>query len=277
MSVKERWYGTNTLKISTQEAIESILSIVKTDFRICFVYIFGSRTTGNSSQESDIDIAFYTYNGYTWDDYYLFYGKITKIISSDRLDLIWLNHLEPVLTFEIITRGKVVYCADKDILDTFDRRARGLFYDYAIYLQRRSRLGYRKESQMKRLMALRSYQQDLEEIGDISFESYIKDKKTKYAVERLLFLMCESILDFLDHLLSSRFNTVSNSYEDIIENALKNRVIDNSVYSRLSGLGGFRNILAHEYLGISDNEVFKNLQKMKGMISIIFERFEDTI
>lgn len=130
---------------------------------------------------------------------------------------------------------------------------------------------------MKRLMALRSYQQDFKAIGNISFESYVKDKKTKYAVERLLFLICESILDFLDHLLASKFNKVSNSYEDIIENSFKNEVIDASTYSQLSGLGGFRNIVAHEYLGISDNEVFKNLQKMKDIISSVIERFEDTI
>lgn len=121
---------------------------------------------------------------------------------------------------------------------------------------------YRKESLIKRIEQLREYSHDLKETQGISFEHYINDKRVKYATERLLFLIAENILDFLDHLLSSRFEVVSDSYEEIMENAYKKALIDDSLYQKLKGLGSFRNILAHEYLNLSDKEVFRNLQKM---------------
>lgn len=83
-----------------------------------------------------------------------------------------------------------------------------------------------------------------------------------------------NILDFLDHILSSRFEIISESYEDIIENAYKKSLLEEPLYSKLKGLGGFRNILAHEYLYLSDEEVFKNFIKMLGVIDEVIESFE---
>ncbi len=106
---------------------------------------------------------------------------------------------------------------------------------------------YRKESLIKRIEKLKEYRNDISELKSFTFEEYLKDKKTKYSTERLLFLICENILDFFDHLLSSRFEVVSDSYEEIITNAYKKGLIDRAMYEKLKGLGGFRNVLAHEY------------------------------
>ncbi len=124
---------------------------------------------------------------------------------------------------------------------------------------------------------MREYRHDLKQMSDITFEQYVKDKRTKYSIERLLFLISENILDFLDHILSSQFEIISESYEDIIENALKKKVMDDSLYLKLKGLGGFRNVLAHEYMNLSDAEVFRNLNKMLKMIDNIIDAFENTV
>ncbi|MGB9715888.1 MAG: type VII toxin-antitoxin system HepT family RNase toxin [Thermodesulfovibrionales bacterium] len=138
-------------------------------------------------------------------------------------------------------------------------------------------LVYRKESFLKRIEKLREYRHDLKQMSGISFEEYIKDRKIKYSIERLLFLISENILDFFDHILSSQFEIISESYEDIIDNAYKKDLINASLYSNLKGLGGFRNILAHEYLDISDEEVFRNFRKTLGMIDNLIEAFENII
>jgi uncharacterized protein YutE (UPF0331/DUF86 family) len=138
-------------------------------------------------------------------------------------------------------------------------------------------LVYRKESLLKRIEKLREYRHDLKEMGDTPFEQYLRDKKIKYSIERLLFLIAENILDFLDHILSSRFEMISESYEDIIENAYKRALINDDLYSRLKGLGGFRNILAHEYLYLSDDEVFRNFKKMIEMIDDAIDSFEKMV
>lgn len=136
---------------------------------------------------------------------------------------------------------------------------------------------YRRESLLKRIEKLREYRHDLKQMSDITFEEYVKDKRTKYSIERLLFLISENILDFLDHILSSQFEIISESYEDIIENARKKEVMDDSLYSKLKGLGGFRNVLAHEYMNLSDEEVFRNLHKMLKMIDNIIDAFENAV
>ena len=136
---------------------------------------------------------------------------------------------------------------------------------------------YRRETLIKRIEKLREYRHDLKQMSDIAFEQYVQDKQIKYSIERLLFLISENILDFLDHILSSRFEIVSESYEDIIENALKKKVIDDSLYLKLKGLGGFRNVLAHEYMNLSDKEVFRNFKKMLKMIDHIIDTFESVV
>lgn len=136
---------------------------------------------------------------------------------------------------------------------------------------------YKKEAMLKRIEKLCEYRHDLKEMECLSFDEYIKDKKTKYFMERLLFLIAEDILDSLDHVLSSKFETISDSYEDIIDNAYKNSIIDHSMYSNLRGIGGFRNVLAHGYMQISDADVFKNFQKMMAVIDSIIENLEDIV
>lgn len=136
---------------------------------------------------------------------------------------------------------------------------------------------YSKEALLKRIEKLREYRHDLKEISGVSFEEYLKDKKIKYSAERLLFLIAGNILDFLDHILSSRFEIISESYEDIVENAYEKSLLEETLYSKLKGLGGFRNILAHEYLYLSDEEVFKNFRKMLEIIGEVIERFEEVI
>ena len=77
---------------------------------------------------------------------------------------------------------------------------------------------------------------------------------------RLLFLIAETILDFLEHILASKFDVISESYEDIIKNAMKYEIITENLYKDLKGLGSFRNILAHEYLELNDEQVYQNIK-----------------
>lgn len=136
---------------------------------------------------------------------------------------------------------------------------------------------YRKESLLRRIEKLREYRHDLREMRDIPFEQYVTDKKVKYSIERLLFLIAENILDSLDHLLSARFETISDSYEEIIENAYKRGLLTADFHSRLRGLGSLRNILAHEYLNLSDDEVYRNFKKMTELIDEIIGVLEGMI
>ena len=136
---------------------------------------------------------------------------------------------------------------------------------------------FKKESLLKRLEKLREYLNDISEIANLSLERYISDKKTKYMGERILFLICENILDFLDHVLASRFNAISDNYEDIITNAFSRALISDKLYNLLKGLGGLRNVLAHEYLNLSDEKVYANITRIRLIEKDILREFEHII
>lgn len=133
---------------------------------------------------------------------------------------------------------------------------------------------FRKESLLKRIEKLKEYRHDIKEMELISFDDYIKDKKIRYSIERLLFLISENILDYLDHILSTKYEIVSESYEDIIDHAYENNLLSKDLYLKLKGLGGFRNILAHEYLELSNEEVYRNFKKFAGLIDTIIVELE---
>jgi len=94
---------------------------------------------------------------------------------------------------------------------------------------------------------------------------------------RLLFLIAETILDFLEHILASKFDVISESYEDIIKNAMKYEIITENLYKDLKGLGSFRNILAHEYLELNDEQVYQNMKKMIKISDRVLKELKDQI
>ena len=133
---------------------------------------------------------------------------------------------------------------------------------------------YRPKSLLERLELLRQYGADLTQWRDLSLDDYLRSRTTKYAVERLLFLVAGTVLDMLDHVLSARHEVVSDSYEEIVTNAHRHALISSDLYGALRGLGGFRDVLAHEYVGLADATVHEHLVKMNGVFRALTRELE---
>ncbi|MGB9715889.1 MAG: type VII toxin-antitoxin system MntA family adenylyltransferase antitoxin [Thermodesulfovibrionales bacterium] len=140
MGVKERWGKSGTIKFTTEEAISLVSPLLNNNPDILVAYLFGSRIK-KGDQSSDIDIAFYTSDDFSWEEYYLLYGEISKALCSDRIDIIWLNKSDPIFKFEVIKNGKVLFYKDADILNDFELKSKKNYYDYVhyIYKHRRNR------------------------------------------------------------------------------------------------------------------------------------------
>ncbi|HPA73707.1 MAG TPA: DUF86 domain-containing protein [Spirochaetota bacterium] len=136
---------------------------------------------------------------------------------------------------------------------------------------------YRKESIIKRIEKLKEYLEDLRPYGGMSVDAFTASKTERYAVERILFLIAECIIDVLDHCLSAKHGVVSESYEDVIDNAFANKLIDAGMHEQLKGLGGFRNVLAHGYLKIDSAETHANMMKMLSMLDGVIRRFGEMV
>lgn len=138
MAVRERWQKTRPIKLAAEKAIPLILPFLEKDHRILTAYLFGSRTK-KAYQFSDMDVAFYTSKDFSWSDYYSLYGELSKALSSDRLDLVWLNEADAILCFEVIKYGRVLIYRDADMLNDFELKNKKRYYDYALYLSKHRR------------------------------------------------------------------------------------------------------------------------------------------
>lgn len=81
-------------------------------------------------------MAIYTSRDFTWNHYYLLYGALTKKLKSDRLDLIWLNQAEPIICFEVLKNGRLLFFRDRDELNELELKIRKRYYDYILYLKK---------------------------------------------------------------------------------------------------------------------------------------------
>ena len=88
-----------------------------------------------------------------------------------------------------------------------------------------------------------------------------QDLSQRWIIERGLIAAAEIIFDITDHILAAHYGIYPETYEDSLEKLKENKVISVSLYSQLRGLGGFRNILVHRYLGIDIANVVQNYQK----------------
>jgi len=92
----------------------------RSDF-ILFAVLFGSVAEDRSNDISDIDVAIYPDNDLTLQDVGFITANLEKI-TQKKIDLLILNDLyktKPVLAYEVISKGDVIFCKDLRILTDF--------------------------------------------------------------------------------------------------------------------------------------------------------------
>lgn len=119
----------------------------------------------------------------------------------------------------------------------------------------------RREAIEQRLKELDEVLQELGKYREADHETLRQNLSQRWIVERGLIAAASIILDVADHILAGHFGAYVETYEESLQ-ALRDRaVISAELYGQIKGLGGFRNILVHRYLGIDPDEVFDHFQK----------------
>ncbi len=84
---------------------------------ISLLLLFGSRAANSHNRSSDLDL------GVLFEsDYYDYEKTTTGLIDTfekDVVDIVVLNHSDPLLNFEIISNYRILYCRDEDIFFDF--------------------------------------------------------------------------------------------------------------------------------------------------------------
>jgi uncharacterized protein YutE (UPF0331/DUF86 family) len=119
----------------------------------------------------------------------------------------------------------------------------------------------RPDALRERLQKLEDIISRLEDVGGTDRTTLRTNFRDAWAAERGLQLGAETVFDIGNHILSAHFGVTPKDYEDIIAQLEIHGVIAERLRNRLKGLGGFRNILVHDYLRIDPDRVAEYLSK----------------
>ena len=117
------------------------------------------------------------------------------------------------------------------------------------------------ETIIARVQELDTVVEELSVYKEITYEEVKSSLSKRWIIERGLIAGANLIFDIADHILASNFHIYPETYEDSLDCLYDKGVITEALYENIKGLGGFRNILVHEYLVIDIHEVHRNLQK----------------
>jgi uncharacterized protein YutE (UPF0331/DUF86 family) len=131
----------------------------------------------------------------------------------------------------------------------------------------------RREGIEERLKELDEILQELGKYRDMTWEGFQASLSHRWIIERGLIAAASVIFDIADHILAGHFALYPETYEESLQGLAEKRVLSEKLYGQIKGLGSFRNILIHRYLGIDPREVFENFHKGLN----IFPRFAQEI
>lgn len=141
------------LQVDLEEALERLRTLFQRS-GVALAYLFGSHARGEAKPTSDIDIAILIrpedakgerlYNSFRE----LMLG-VREALGTERFDLLLLNSAPLTLRFEVVSRGRLLYCRDEEVLNAFEmdviRRFQDTAYLRAVqngYLRERARKWY---------------------------------------------------------------------------------------------------------------------------------------
>lgn len=109
--------------------------IINTSPDIIAVYLFGSYLE-TPDQARDIDLAILTSDTVNSVNMYLdLYPQFTEIFKPMEVDLLFLKNASLSMSFEIISKGKVIYSANDDIRTDYEYLISGKYMDFKYHLE----------------------------------------------------------------------------------------------------------------------------------------------
>lgn len=119
-----------------------------------------------------------------------------------------------------------------------------------------------------KISEVEKYYQIVKKYQDISIKDMETDDTVKGAVERYLYLLCQSSIDLGEALISYYKYRIPTTYADIFDILYENNFISKQLALSLARMSGFRNILTHSYGKVNFDIVYQVLTKD---INIILE------
>ncbi|MBX6377242.1 MAG: DUF86 domain-containing protein [Clostridia bacterium] len=223
----------------------------------------GSARGARRRKPADVDLAYLPGPTFRFP---AFYADVSAALGTDRLDLVDLRMASPGLLFQIIGEGRVLHRESVDLENRFEHAVLARVRDEAIRLRRAEeacRRGgkpvvLREDAVRRQLLELETVAAELEKYAGVTADDLRRDLSLRWTVERGLLAGLTLLFNVADHILSSAFQRHPERYEDALTELAGCGVLPVEVRRELTGAGGFRNILVHEYVRIDLEEVARS-------------------
>lgn len=123
------------MQLDTQQK-NKIINFTKKRTEIIAAYLFGSRATGKAGPLSDIDLAVlvdparHDVNRYRYGYQAFLITELMRILGTTELDVVVLNESPPLLKFQVINHGEVIYYRSRSEMLDFHVRAFNEYQDF---------------------------------------------------------------------------------------------------------------------------------------------------
>lgn len=102
--------------------LDVITDFLKSPFKPLAIYLFGSYASGNEKPESDVDLAIL--GDRSFDKKKLFDAALELGVKTNKdVHLVDFQTAPPLLKVEIISKGKILFCADGEKRLVYEMRA----------------------------------------------------------------------------------------------------------------------------------------------------------
>ena len=118
----------------------------------------------------------------------------------------------------------------------------------------------------RRLDRLNECLQKLEPLRDRKQDEFLADPYLRDIVERNLEIAAQCCIDISNRIISIENAPRPRDYYESLLRLGEIGVLPAEFARRLAPLGGFRNILVHEYLEVDWHQVFDNLQRLDDLV-----------
>ena len=103
-----------------------------------YLYLFGSQARGEIKPLSDFDFAV-KFDGRTKNKFRAklrLMNKLTDVVKKEEVDVVNMEEADPILNFNIIKDGKILYCRNRSeqVMDKF--RVMQTYFDRQYYYDR---------------------------------------------------------------------------------------------------------------------------------------------
>lgn len=94
------------------------------DYKLELLILFGSYETKNFNKKSDLDLAVKVKDVTNLKkDQFAILNKISNIFNQIPIDLVLLNHADPLIKFKIASEGRLLYQSQKNLFNKFKVKA----------------------------------------------------------------------------------------------------------------------------------------------------------